>query len=74
MVTLPIFKKGAIVVPVAFVSEHSETLVELDLDYRRLAENVGVPSYLRVATVGIAPSFIGSLAKLVNRVLTGAPG
>jgi protoporphyrin/coproporphyrin ferrochelatase len=63
-----------VVAPISFVSEHSETLVELDLDYRRLAEATGVPSYHRVATVGVEPNFIGALAKLVNRALTGVPG
>ena len=36
-----------IVVPIAFVSEHSETLVELDIEYRELAEEAGVPKYTR---------------------------
>jgi protoporphyrin/coproporphyrin ferrochelatase len=62
-----------VVAPISFVSEHSETLVELDLDYRRLAEIAGVPSYHRVATVGVEPNFIGALATLVNRALSGAP-
>jgi protoporphyrin/coproporphyrin ferrochelatase len=63
-----------VVAPISFVSEHSETLVELDLDYRHLAETAGVPSYHRVATVGVMPTFIESLATLVNRALAGAPG
>jgi len=61
-----------VVAPVSFVSEHSETLVELDLDYRSLAETAGVPVYHRVPTVGVEPVFIGSLAALVNRALVGA--
>jgi len=60
-----------VVAPISFVSEHSETLVELDLDYRSLAEGAGVPTYHRVPTVGLEPAFIGSLAKLVNRALAG---
>jgi protoporphyrin/coproporphyrin ferrochelatase len=55
-----------VVAPISFVSEHSETLVELDIDYRHLAERSGVPAYHRVATVGIAPEFIGALADLVR--------
>lgn len=51
--------------PIAFVSEHSETLVELDMEYRHLAENSGVPAYVRVETVGTAPEFIAALADLV---------
>jgi ferrochelatase len=62
---------GLIVVPIAFVSEHSETLVELDLDYRHLAESVGVPRYRRVATVGTASSFIAALARLVHDARAG---
>jgi len=55
-----------IVAPIAFVSEHSETLVELDIDYRHVAERSGVPRYVRVATVGDAPAFIAGLAALVK--------
>jgi ferrochelatase len=57
---------GVIVVPVSFVSEHSETLVELDREYRHLAEQRGVPSYRRVPTVGVDPRFITALAELVR--------
>lgn len=58
--------RACIVVPIAFVSEHSETLVELDIEYRKLAEAAGVPQYLRVATVGADAGFIESLAELVR--------
>ncbi len=58
--------KGLVIAPISFVSEHSETLVELDLDYRRIAEESGVPFYRRVATVGTHPLFIGALAGLVG--------
>jgi ferrochelatase len=58
-----------VVAPVAFVSEHSETLVELDIDYRDLAERSGVPGYVRVPAVGVDPDFIGGLARLVRRAL-----
>ena len=56
-----------VVVPVAFVSEHSETLVELDIEYRHLAERSGVPAYRRVATVGLRDDFIAGLADLVRK-------
>jgi ferrochelatase len=55
-----------IVAPISFVSEHSETLVELDIDYRALAAASGVPGYYRIRTVGIEPGFIQSLAALVR--------
>ncbi|HEY5338301.1 MAG TPA: ferrochelatase [Rhizomicrobium sp.] len=65
--------KGLIVVPIAFVSEHSETLVELDLEYGHLARNEGAPDYLRVAAVGTQPDFIEGLARLVlDAAQTGA--
>jgi ferrochelatase len=59
-----------VVAPISFVSEHSETLVELDLDYRDLALAAGVPAYYRVPTVGTEPGFIRSLAALVRRACT----
>jgi ferrochelatase len=55
--------------PLSFVSEHSETLVELDIEYRHLAGEVGVPFYVRVPTVGTHPLFIRGLANLVRSVL-----
>jgi protoporphyrin/coproporphyrin ferrochelatase len=64
---------GLVVAPIAFVSEHSETLVELDRDYRRIAEASGVPLYLRVPTVGDAPAFVAALALLVSRAQAGGP-
>lgn len=56
-----------IVVPIAFVSEHSETLVELDIEYRKLAEQHGAPAYVRVRTVGTEAGFIAGLAGLVAK-------
>jgi protoporphyrin/coproporphyrin ferrochelatase len=58
---------GLIVAPIAFVSEHSETLVELDIEYARLAQAAGVPDYRRAPTVGADALFIAGLAKLVSR-------
>ena len=57
---------AVVVAPISFVSEHSETLVELDDDYRRLAEKCGVPTYHRAPTVGTDPRFIAALADLVR--------
>ncbi len=64
-------KVPIVLTPIAFVSEHSETLVELDIEYRALAEGSGVPAYLRVATPGIGSPFIAGLAQLVRRSLAG---
>jgi protoporphyrin/coproporphyrin ferrochelatase len=57
---------AVVVAPISFVSEHSETLVELDIEYRRVAEHSGVPAYFRVPTVGTDPRFVAALAKLVR--------
>jgi len=57
---------AVVVAPISFVSEHSETLVELDRDYRRLAEACGVPAYHRVPAVGTDRRFIAALAELVR--------
>ena len=62
-----------IVVPLAFVSEHSETLVELDIEYRHLATASGVPVYERVPALGTHPLFIENLAKLVVDTLASLP-
>ena len=58
-----------VAVPIAFVSEHSETLVELDVTCRAHAERVGVPAYHRVPAPGTHPSFIAALATLVRGAL-----
>lgn len=60
---------SVVLYPLSFVSEHSETLVELDMEYRHLADKVGVPAYIRVATVGTHPLFIAGLARLVRDAL-----
>ena len=58
-------KKGIVIVPVAFVSEHSETLVELDIEYKKLAEKNGCSFYKRVPALGIEEDFIKGLTELV---------
>jgi protoporphyrin/coproporphyrin ferrochelatase len=58
-----------VVVPIAFVSDHVETLVELDIEYRHLAERAGVPAYHRVPALNTHPAYIEGLASLVRRAL-----
>jgi ferrochelatase len=62
--------RALVVFPIAFVSEHSETLVELDIEYRHLAEHNKAPAYIRVPTVSTHPAFIAGLAELVRGALT----
>lgn len=60
-----------VIAPIAFVSEHSETLVELDIEYASLAATSGVAHYVRVPAVGTHPSFIEGLAGLVHEAIEG---
>lgn len=62
---------GVLISPIAFVSEHIETLCELDHDYAVLGEQVGCPIYLRAPAVGVAQSFIDGLGQVVQNVLAG---
>ena len=67
-------KVAVLVVPIAFVSEHSETLVELDVEYRDLAVAKGVPGYFRAPAQNSDPAFIQSLAELVRGSRARGPG
>ncbi len=65
---------AVLVVPIAFVSEHSETLVELDVEYREFAAEIGVPGYFRAPAQNSDPAFIGALADLVRHARSHGPG
>lgn len=54
-------KVGVVIVPISFVSEHSETLVELDMDYKNLAKKHGTKGFFRVKTQGSDDIFVESL-------------
>lgn len=57
-----------VVAPIAFVSEHVETLVELDIEFRSLAATVGVPFFSRCPAVATNCTFIRGLGDLVRQV------
>ena len=57
--------KKIILVPIAFVSEHSETLVELDIEYKELADKNGCVEYVRIPALGINTNFINALSNLI---------
>ncbi|MAV88435.1 MAG: ferrochelatase [Rhodospirillaceae bacterium] len=61
---------GVIVLPIAFVSEHSETLVELDIEYKKLAMDLKIPTYQRVPAVGTNVNFIASLIQMVRNSIS----
>jgi ferrochelatase len=66
-------KVGVIVYPHAFVSEHVETLVEIEEEYREMAHELGIPYFDRVDTVSTEPLFIDGLARLVRDRLSKKP-
>jgi ferrochelatase len=57
-------RKSIVIIPIAFVSEHSETLVELDIQYKKLAGESGVPEYIRVPTLSTDELYIEMLADI----------
>ena len=57
--------KHIVLVPIAFVSEHSETLVELDIEYREIADANGCKNYTRVPALGINEDFIKAMSELI---------
>lgn len=65
---------GVLLTPIAFVSEHVETLVELDHEYAEIAEEIGCAPYLRVPALGIDSGFIGGLKGMVLDALDSGPG
>ena len=64
-------KVAVLVVPIAFTSEHSETLVELDIEYREEAEKLGVVAYYRAPAQNSDAGFVAALADLVRAARGG---
>ena len=63
--------KAMVAVPISFVSEHIETLEEIDMEYRELAEESGVEQWGRVPALDTNPVFIDDLADAVVESLDG---
>jgi len=61
-------------VPISFVSDHIETLYEIDILYRDVAERAGIAHFRRTAALGLDPGFIDALAGLVERRLARQDG
>ncbi len=62
-----------VVVPISFVSEHIETLQEIDIEYREVAEAAGIHHFDRVPALNLHPTFINDLAELVIESLRLSP-
>jgi ferrochelatase len=65
--------KNILVVPISFVSEHIETLQEIDIEYREIAEEAGIHHFHRVPALNTHPLFIDSLSELVVQSLQEEP-
>ena len=65
--------KDLLVVPISFVSEHIETLQEIDIEYREIATEAGVENFYRVPALDTHPVFIESLADLVEDAVNAPP-
>jgi len=66
--------KSILLTPIAFVSEHIETLVELDEEYGELASKNGIKTYLRVPALGVQDGYIETLARLTLEAMNGPSG
>ena len=63
--------KELVVVPISFVSEHIETLEEIDIEYREIATEAGITTFRRVPALDTYPTFIRGLAYLVQLAMAG---
>jgi len=64
--------RDVLVVPISFVSEHSETLYELDILYKKTAADAGITNFRRVPALNSDPTFIRALADIAEQALKGA--
>ncbi len=67
-------KVPVVILPHAFTQEHVETLVEIEIEYRHLAHENGVPGFYRVPTPGVHPAFIEGLSSIVRNGVARARG
>jgi protoporphyrin/coproporphyrin ferrochelatase len=61
--------RNLVVVPISFVSEHIETLEEIDIEYRELAEESGITHWRRCPAPNTDPTFIKDMADMVYEAL-----
>ena len=62
--------KRMLVIPVSFVTEHIETLHEINIEAREEAEKLGVEEFRMTRALDDSPTFIGALADLVTHAAT----
>ncbi len=61
--------KNILVVPISFVSDHVETLHEIDIEHREQARGLGIANYRMVPGLNDSPEFIEALAGLVDNLV-----
>jgi protoporphyrin/coproporphyrin ferrochelatase len=61
--------KELVVVPISFISEHIETLQEIDMEYREVALEAGIEQFRRVPALNTYPKFINDLGDMVIEAL-----
>lgn len=66
-------RKSLLIVPIAFVSEHLETLVELDIEFKEMAKGLNIKDYRRISTAGDHKAFIKGLAQSIKNLLKSEP-
>ncbi len=64
-------QRSVIVVPIAFTSDHIETLSELDIEYGHVARGAGITNYIRAAALNDHPVFLDAIGRLVSGHLRG---
>jgi len=63
--------KNLVVVPISFVSEHIETLEEMDMEYKEVAEEAGITNWKRCPALNTSPAFLSDMADLIAESLSG---
>jgi len=61
--------KNLLIVPLSFVSDHIETLHEIDIEYAEEAHKLGIDNFRRTESLNVSPTFISCLANLVRNSL-----
>jgi len=62
-------KKNLLIIPISFVSDHVETLFELNIEYRHVAEKVGIENYIVMTGLNDSKLFVEALKNLVEQKL-----
>ena len=62
-------KKHLLIIPISFVSDHVETSFELDIEYRHVADRVGIEKYIVMTGLNDSQTFVNALSDIVIKEL-----